>query len=69
VDKITQVVSTRGMRQWCCAVLLVGVAVGGAAGGATDGVARGILGNRKNDPIFQRCVEQCLRDDGYETIG
>jgi hypothetical protein len=65
MDKIARVVSTRGMRLWCCAVPLVGV----AAGGATGGVARGVLGGRKNDPIFQRYVEQCLRDDGYETIG
>jgi uncharacterized protein YcfJ len=44
-------------------------AAAGAAGGGTAGVARGILGSRKNDPIFQRYVEQCLRHDGYETIG
>jgi len=41
----------------------------GAAGGGTGGFARGVLGSRKNDPIFQRFVEQCLRDNGYTTIG
>jgi len=44
-------------------------AAAGAAGGATGGLARGIFGSRKNDPIFQRFVEQCLRDRGYTTIG
>ncbi len=44
-------------------------AAAGAAGGGTGGIARGIFRSRKNDPIFQRYVEQCLRDDGYRTIG
>jgi uncharacterized protein YcfJ len=41
----------------------------GAGGGGTGGLARGILRSRKNDPVFQRFVERCLRDRGYETIG
>jgi hypothetical protein len=45
-----------------------GAAAGAAAGGA-GGFARGILRSRKNDPIFQRYVERCLRDRGYDTIG
>jgi len=44
-------------------------AAAGAAGGATGGLAHGIFGSRKNDPIFQRFVEQCLHDKGYTTIG
>ncbi|MFQ5418191.1 MAG: glycine zipper family protein, partial [Myxococcota bacterium] len=41
----------------------------GAGGGGTGGLARGILKSRKNDPVFQRFVERCLRDRGYVTIG
>ena len=44
-------------------------AAAGAAGGGTGGLARGVLGSRKNDPIFQRYVERCLRENGYATIG
>lgn len=44
-------------------------AAAGAAGGATGGFARGIFGSRKNDPIFRRFVEQCLRERGYAPIG
>jgi uncharacterized protein YcfJ len=44
-------------------------AAAGAAGGGAGGFARGILRSRKNDPIFQRYVERCLRDRGYDTIG
>jgi len=41
----------------------------GAAGGGTGGLARGVLRSRRNDPVFQRFVERCLRDLGYEPIG
>jgi hypothetical protein len=44
-------------------------AAAGAAGGGAGGLLRGVFGNRRNDPIFQRYVEQCLRDDGYAPIG
>lgn len=44
-------------------------AAAGAAGGGAGGFARGILRSRKHDPIFQRYVERCLRDKGYDTIG
>jgi hypothetical protein len=30
---------------------------------------RGIFRGRRNDPVFQRFVERCLRDRGFETIG
>jgi uncharacterized protein YcfJ len=45
-----------------------GTAIGAASGG-TGGMARGILRSRRNDPVFQRFVERCLRDLGYEPIG
>ena len=41
----------------------------GAAGGGTGGLARGVLRSRRNDPVFMRFVERCLKDMGYETIG
>jgi hypothetical protein len=44
-------------------------AAAGAAGGGTGGLVRGVLRGRKRDPIFQRYVERCLRDKGFETIG
>jgi len=45
-----------------------GAAVG-AAGGGTGGLARGILRSRTNDPVFQRFVQRCLSDRGYDVIG
>jgi len=45
-----------------------GTAIGAASGG-TGGLARGVLRSRRNDPIFQRFVDRCLRDLGYEPIG
>jgi len=41
----------------------------GAAGGGTGGLMRGLLRSRSNDPVFQRYVDRCLSDRGYETIG
>jgi len=45
-----------------------GAAIGAASGG-TGGLARGILRSRTNDPVFQRFVQRCLSDRGYDTIG
>jgi uncharacterized protein YcfJ len=45
-----------------------GTAIGAASGG-TGGLARGVLRSRRNDPVFQRFVERCLQDRGYEPIG
>lgn len=41
----------------------------GAAAGAAGGLARGIFTSRAPDPIYQRFVERCLSDRGYEVIG
>ena len=41
----------------------------GAAGGGAGGLTRGAIGSRDPDPVFQRFVEKCLRDKGYEPIG
>jgi hypothetical protein len=41
----------------------------GAAGGGAGGLAGGAIGSSGPDPIFQRFVEKCLRDKGYEPIG
>lgn len=41
----------------------------GAGGGGASGLARGVLSSRRNDPVFERFVERCLRDQDYETIG
>lgn len=45
-----------------------GAAIGAAAGG-TGGFMRGLFRSRSNDPVFQRYVQRCLSDRGYETIG
>ena len=41
----------------------------GAAGGGALGLTRGAIRSGDPDPIFQRFVEKCLRDKGYEPIG
>ena len=41
----------------------------GAAGGGAGGLAGGAIRSSGPDAIFQRFVERCLRDKGYETIG
>lgn len=41
----------------------------GAAGGAAGGLVRGLFRSRDPDPIQRRFVEECLRDQGYRTIG
>lgn len=45
-----------------------GAAVG-AAGGAAVALMRAIIRSREPDPVFQRFVERCLREKGYEPIG
>ena len=44
-------------------------AAAGAAGGAAGGVVRGVFQTQDPDPVFQRFVERCLRDAGFEPIG
>ena len=44
-------------------------AAAGAAGGATAGFLSWVFGSRQPDPTFQRFVEKCLADKGYQTIG
>jgi len=44
-------------------------AAAGAAGGAAGAMTRGIIRSDTPDAVFQRFVEQCLRDKGYQTIG
>jgi len=41
----------------------------GAAGCGAGGFTRGAIRSGDPDPIFQRFVEKCLRDKGYEPIG
>ncbi len=41
----------------------------GAAAGAAGGLARGIFSSRAPDPLYQRFVERCLSERGYEVIG
>jgi hypothetical protein len=47
-------------------------AAGGAAGAAAHTVARSILHPRRHgrvDPVYERYVNRCLRDRGYDVIG
>lgn len=44
-------------------------AAAGAAGGGTAGLLSGLFKAREPDPVFQRFVEQCLHDKGYQPIG
>jgi outer membrane lipoprotein SlyB len=41
----------------------------GAAGAATGRFTRSILNSDKTDPVFQRFVNRCLRDKGYDVVG
>jgi hypothetical protein len=41
----------------------------GAAGGATSRFTRSLFDSDRPDPIFQRYVNRCLRDKGYDPIG
>ena len=44
-------------------------AAAGAAGGGAAGMTRSMINSGKPDPVFERFVEQCLRDKGYQPIG
>lgn len=46
----------------------MGAAIGGA-GAATAALGAGIMRSDEPDPIFQRFVDQCLYDKGYQIIG
>lgn len=41
----------------------------GAVGAATGRFTRSILNSDKSDPVFQRFVNRCLRDRGYDVVG
>ncbi len=43
-------------------------AAAGAVGGTVSGLIRKILHPRPPDPAFQRYVDQCLRERGYEPV-
>ncbi len=43
-------------------------AAAGAVGSAVSGLVRKILRPRPPDPAFQRYVDQCLRERGYEPV-
>ena len=44
-------------------------AVAGAAAGAATGGVKGVLDGERPNPTFQRFVERCLSDRGYDVIG
>jgi len=44
-------------------------ALAGAVAGGTVGAVKGGFDSRRISPIFQRFVQQCLRDRGYQVIG
>jgi len=44
-------------------------ALAGAAAGAATGAAAGSFESAKLNPTFQRFVERCLRERGYDVIG
>ncbi len=44
-------------------------ALAGALAGGTAGAVKGGVDSRRISPVFQRFVEQCLRDRGYQVIG
>lgn len=44
-------------------------ALAGALAGGTAGAVKGGVDSQRTSPIFQRFVEQCLRDRGYQVIG
>ena len=41
----------------------------GAAGAATGRLTKSLFDSDKPDPVFERFVNRCLRDRGYETVG
>ncbi|MGH7845739.1 MAG: hypothetical protein ACREQW_11295 [Candidatus Binatia bacterium] len=44
-------------------------AAGGAAAGMTRGLLRGLFRSRQPDPVYQKFVNRCLREKGYDLIG
>ncbi len=44
-------------------------ALAGAVAGGTAGAVKGGVDSQRISPVFQRFVEQCLRDRGYRVIG
>jgi len=44
-------------------------ALAGAVAGGTAGAVKGGVDSRRLSPIFQRFVQQCLSDRGYQVIG
>ncbi|MCF8078641.1 MAG: cell envelope biogenesis protein OmpA [Desulfobacterales bacterium] len=44
-------------------------AAAGAAGGGAAGATSGLFDAAEPDPVFQRFVEKCLQDKGYQVIG
>jgi uncharacterized membrane protein len=44
-------------------------ALAGAVAGGTVGAVKGGFESRRISPIFQKFVQQCLRDRGYQVIG
>ena len=41
----------------------------GAAAGAAGGLTSSLFKSNKSNPVFQRIVDRCLSDKGYEPIG
>jgi len=41
----------------------------GAAAGAAGGLTSSLFKSNKSNPVFQRFVDRCLSDKGYEPIG
>ena len=44
-------------------------AAAGAAGAGAGSATRGVINSGSPDALFQRFVEKCLRDKGYEVVG
>jgi outer membrane lipoprotein SlyB len=44
-------------------------AASGAAGGATGRLTRSLFDSDKPDRVFQKFVDRCLYDKGYEMVG
>ncbi len=44
-------------------------ALAGAAAGAATGAVKGLLDGERANPTWQRFVERCLSDRGYDVIG
>lgn len=44
-------------------------ALAGAVAGGTAGAVKGGVDSQRMSPVFQRFVQQCLKDLGYQVIG